>query len=640
MSPIYKVVMAPSGDQYHDNELEIVSAGHSSNEHNVYLIDPIMVYTKCADDSPHFPWTGSTDYPCLLSVSGLTSATATVGEYVIEWRNGSPYGDIILVSGEGSDPDIEVYHPFEYVPVPGGTLYPVIRYVQLDGIYYSSVPTAGMSYSPDLLICLDPVSVKNLTCFNGECPAPGQSHDGYYSTYYDNQFHYSYIGSSPSQATKTVSFVLNTGGTTQYLAWYFKGYLISDTVKFTYINYITHVEQMLAHWRVGTDISTDYTTDPKKYYGQWLRTLCNLTGITYSDGDYVKIEVTPSSNPSTSWDLYTKCMETFDCTNYPEGYDVIDNGSIGMTLVTGSSICYYLVHFDMMSGYTNTTDFFKYLQINNVGGGSSININMYKFTGYTSGGVNFDLTCTIQTGTTSINKTGNVYTLVFQNINDYNDYKSAYNMVTGATNMNNYVSDNTQINYYKAIQILAKSGTTCPTDPGVPDRYIYFHYSSPVNFNDSTKTITITSNSITCGISPGTCNSLYVMTNNIVTSIDTYNSYPDFNWPSTKVRYAGAVYGSYISSTPDIYDDTIKEDYQYSYVHPSVVNNVCDLSDWNIITGGTFNSYGSYVKFHYRVKVVITNNSDPINNWELYNGLDPNGYPLDTWPAMPIYSIP
>lgn len=39
-------------------------------------------------------------------------------------------------------------------------------------------------------------------------------------------------------------------------------------------------------------------------------------------------------------------------------------------------------------------------------------------------------------------------------------------------------------------------------------------------------------------------------------------------------------------------------------------------------------------------KAVITNTADPLNNWQLFNGLDSNGYPTATWPVTPIYSIP
>ena len=101
-----------------------------------------------------------------MSIGVLSASTASVGAYVIDWHQGSSYGPIVLISGDsfGSDPSVQVIHPFTNVPVPGGTLYPVIRWVYLDGYQYSSTLNYSMRYSPDLYNCLDPITVKSLNC--------------------------------------------------------------------------------------------------------------------------------------------------------------------------------------------------------------------------------------------------------------------------------------------------------------------------------------------------------------------------------------------------------------------------------------------------------------------------------------------
>lgn len=98
-----------------------------------------------------------------LSCGTLSSLNCIFGDYLIEWRMSSYTGYEILRSGEGPDPLIAVQHPFFDYPVDCGTLYPVIRYVDIDGVRYSPYIGVGDIYSPDLLECLDPVIVDCIT---------------------------------------------------------------------------------------------------------------------------------------------------------------------------------------------------------------------------------------------------------------------------------------------------------------------------------------------------------------------------------------------------------------------------------------------------------------------------------------------
>ena len=350
--PVYKIVLMSGVTSIHMCEMEITSVGHTSNEHDVYMTDPTTVYTACADYHPYFSSTGTTDYPSLMSIGNLLLTSGTIGAYVIDWHFGTPYGPIILISGDsfGSDPSVQQTHPFTNVPVPGGTLYPVIRWVYINGIQYSSTLTPGMRYSPDLYTCLDPISVKNLTCYNGVNPAPGDGTDPFgYGQRYSSQFHYNYLGSASSEATKTISFVLNTGGTTKYLCWYFKGYAISDTLKVKYVSIIDSSETILDWWKIGADAGYNMSSWPRLYNGQYFRFVTNLTGITYNTGDYLKFEVTPNpTNPATNWDLYTLCRSGFTCDVYPDGYNILVSNSFSMSTAS----CIYYINFSTASGGT------------------------------------------------------------------------------------------------------------------------------------------------------------------------------------------------------------------------------------------------------------------------------------------------
>jgi len=42
----------------HLTEMEEVTTGKTAVEHNVYLTDPSIVYTECADTGPYFASTG------------------------------------------------------------------------------------------------------------------------------------------------------------------------------------------------------------------------------------------------------------------------------------------------------------------------------------------------------------------------------------------------------------------------------------------------------------------------------------------------------------------------------------------------------------------------------------------------------
>jgi hypothetical protein len=631
---IYKVVIAPT-NLYGTHDVEF-SANTNTSTHLVYLVDlSAATYSGCSLYHPHLTGTGATY--SLLSCGPLISNTATIGNYVIDWHLNSTSGETILISGNSgnTDPAIAAYHTFTDVPVPGGNLYPVIRYVYIDGFKYVSVYDGSARYSPDFINCLDPITIQNINCGNGTLI--GQT--------YTHSISYTFGGTSSELSTRSLNFDLNSDGSTKYLAWEFTGVEVPDTMKITYTGSTTDVT---SYWTVGTQATTNYLSTPKVYNGYSLRSMSNLTGITYVNGDKLKIEVTPNANNNTNWTLKMKCLTgtTFNCTNFPLGVNVINPASINMQYITGST-CYYRLNFSVMSGNTlfNNSDLNKYFSVTSrslyVYGTDT---NMYvqltaPMSAYTFYNILGQGTCTTGQTTnsvTTISQSGNVITLSFNDINDYNIYKNGYNYLTGLTNMSNYSTDPTNVNHYKKIILYALSGTSCG-DVKAND-YAYFHISSPVTFDDINKVMTISMVNITNGLSSlsgASCNNGYDIANNFINYVPLSN-----NNITTKIRYTNPFGGWYMvgPSITALQTDATNE-YFYA-IHPTILNNVCNLTaPWAISTGGTGDFYidqypNHYLMFKARIKVTITNPSDPLNNFIVYNGVDYN-----TGQVVPFYQI-
>lgn len=627
---IYKVVFAPTNIYgFHDVEYSANTVG----THMVYLVDlSALTFSGCSLYHPYLTGTGTTY--SLLSCGPLVSGSATIGNYVIDWRLNSTSGETILISGNSgnTDPAIAAYHSFVDVPVPGGNLYPVIRYIYIDGFKYVSVYDGSARFSPDFINCLNPITVQNINCGNGTLV--GQA--------YTHIINYTFGGTASDLSTRTLNFDLNSGGTTKFFAWNFTGFDVPDTMKITYTGSTTDVS---SYWTVGSQEVTNYLSTPKIYGSTELKSVSNLTGTTFVTGDKLKIEVTPNVNSNTNWTLKMKCITgaTFNCANFPLGVNVVNPASISLTYVTGET-CTYRLDYSVMSGNTlfTNSDLNKYFTIAqrsyNINYGD---INMYMSlnaasTGYTLYGANSLGSCLAQVNTVTMIQSGNVITLTFNDSTDYNYYKSSYYTLTGNSYMNNYTSDNTNINHYKKIFLYMLSGVSCGD---VTQQYnAGFHMSSPVVFDDTNKIITITMTNTTNYFAPYynvNCNNVYSRTQNTI-SYSTFST----NNITTGIKYTSPFYGWFIQGPTNVVLETSKIADNYFFVHPTIINNVCNLTaPWSLFSGGTGDFYidsvaGHYVMFKARIKVEITNPSDPLNNYIVYNGVDYN-----TGQAIPYYQI-
>ncbi len=629
MAQILNIVL--DNNEAPSNNKKIELSGSTNSNHLIYL--ELNLWTACLTNHPNL-YTGDTSYPCLLSASTLEVTTGVIGDYLIWWRWNSTDGDIILTSSNQGNSDGNVSHPFENIPVPGGLLYPVIQYIYIDDYKYT-IDGDGR-YSPDLVNCLPPVKINDMECNNGTNPIEQPN--------YSHGINYNYISSLPDNSSRTITFLLNSGGTTKYFAWNFRGYTIPDTLK---ISYSGSSNDVLSYWKVGTQSNTtNYTLSPKQYNtSNNFKSISNLSANTYVNGDYLKIELTPNpDNINTNWDLYMKCItgNTFDfnCTTFPYGWNIIDSSiTPTMILVTGSTQCSYEVTFNNKSGSTFLdSDFHKYFTYSPFSLENNYNINLenninkirlYNYTNYELSYIQFNSItnyCSGATGSISIIYTGNTIELSFSHETDYLKHKNSYNSLISNANMTNYTTDNTDINHYKRITLNAVSGTSCGDTNWRRD--VKFHINSPILFEDSIKKITIELSGTTNGVIQENCNNLYSKADDLSrTGFTTYTTTPDFPW-LTNVMAINPFSGTYIPS-PTITIQTGITTYHGLYIHPTIVNNVCTLSDWWYYTGNTgsdaFNppvSSQYHMIYKFRVKAEITDMEDPLNNWKLYSGLE------------------
>lgn len=582
----------------------------------------------------------------------LSSSGCTIGTYVIDWYLNEVIGSPSFTSGSaiGASPDVTVVQPFYSEPAQGGTWYPVIRFVYLDGIQYTSdinLVDGIVKYSPDLNLNL--TTISNTICVESYTCSSGVSGNTYPVTI-------SYVNSTQNstQAQRSVSWDLSP--ITKNFAWAFKGFNIYDTLTISYISPTNNITTQIENWKVGYDAGTNsLTSNPKVYsYGinqnagpNTLQLVTSLTGFTYTSGDYLLINVVPNpTNTNTNWGFSGKCLTdtaSLDCGSIfngnfvTDGYDVSNITSTYDTPNCTLTISGLKRNSPIYTATTSNNNFFKYhgSRIESVGfqsipdGNCDTSIRLQ----HSSLGIS-DSLCTNQISGTTINKLGSTITLTFDNITDYNVYKTQYNLVTGSTYFLNYVNDPSNINYYKYFTIGVLSGTTCGDTLGVFYDY-ETHVSSPFIFDDLNKIITVVLSPGLNGFNSGaTCNDSYSqIQNNRIDPINSTISAPNYTF-TTYVR-RGTV-APYKSISGEYYNGTSSFPQVNKISQSRVIPkpNVCQssMSGWRSTTNNfQWESYTYYINYY------VTDITDPTNNFTITNKLDSNG--AEVSPGTLLYEI-
>ena len=628
----------------------------------------IQGFLMCINAGLHFD-TYSTGLIGVLTVGNLIgNEGVTIGNYLIEWRLGSNTGEIVFISGIGTDPLLQALHPFINEPVVSGILYPVIKYIQIDGEVYTPyldlVKSEGYKYSPDIVDCLPEPGVNIIEVLVLDC---NTVNDNDKFPIYSYGVSYSNNTDPAINAERILSFNLNEDGNTNYFAFSFVAELVADRITISYVSTLDpNTPTILEDWIVGYNLSADnFDSLPYRYKSWELSKVLDLTSISYNIGDYLLIHIVPRiqepDNVNTNWTLFIKCLESINLPQLPRGWNAIDKSTINMVW-DGANCQYDLSYntvvpygFEDLYAYNPTTYIYEtdYIYFNNYtyqGGwipGSSSQSTQHLF--FTRS-INYTFNRTyggscqnsISTITIARNTLAHTILLTFNDINDFNLYRTKYNNVLASTQYLRYTEDVTSIRHYMGWEL---SFFISPTGCGdsLTSESSYISFKSTFTWDEGAKTllINVIDSSIN-GIVEAVCNNSYSIVNQRITEYhNEYINHGGVN--SSKVTHSSATtpFSLYIDndaqmsgSTTGLYEAMI-----------GIATHVIDtfpLGDQWKLTNSILNQYPSgLVAYKMLTYIVITNNIDPINNFELWTGIGEDGLVIsaDSPDYLPSYIL-
>jgi len=555
----------------------------------------------------------------VLSVGNLVSNTCVFDEYVIDWFRD---GEHAMVSGKGYDPDIEAFHPFlgdESIPVVGGQWKPVLRYVVIGGVKMYPTPKKCQNWCADLDVELPSINVPFISVTNVGCGVKG----GIPDTGYDYRIAYT-TSQDFSQATRTVRFFLDSD--TAYVALRFYAYQVADLLEVFYNEETTPIHAYI----LGTNLpSYNKNAVPEEIDWNVLSIVVNLTERTYEAGDYLTIKVYPSvkepGNYNTIWSVHFKCLPagTFDCSMFTPDKRQIDYSTVDVSY--NSTYCRFEFKFKFV-GHLLTPTFtssavYRYfgLTISNTTQ-TSYNTTTNEQVIWLNAKVGATQTATTNRavrnaeGVVTFTKSGNIFTIECTSQTDYDIIKNSYNLALNNPNISNYSPDNTEVNHYKTFAIFLNM-----TDGVCGDAYTSksatFHYSSVVTFNDGAKTVQINAVNTTLGITEQPCNDTYITANSIYYSVQNSLNQADFSLTTGCIQnYPFVGYYLRVFNDFQLSRTIVKQVYYQSRSQDTVCNHTLfhERSSWH------------YIFYLLYLQVIITDESDPINNFRFASMVDPN----------------
>ena len=594
--------------------------------------------TPCVDYEPHFDFvTGGIG---LLDAGILTSDVATIGDYVIEWRLGSVTGELKLVSASSysvSDTDINQIHPFDPpIPMEAGTYYPVLRWIEVDGVIYHSDSNLGDIYGEDLIDCVDiidvlePIVVEALTCANG---VTSNLPD------YDHRFTYNNSSNPAEAATLSSTMYLNEDASTKYIVWQFHGYQVSDEINFYYISGETRT--LLEQVAIGND--TDYVLSG--IGGTWgsyyFESALDLRDITYTIGDEILIEIDPSyaqpSNTNTNWDLYLKCVgDIFGCDYINEDWRTIDPCTVSG--IFNTTACQLEITFNTLAAITKGNEY-KYLnpiearsdysRMPQASTNEGVMISKFKTTAsaYYTGNAG---SCTNIDSIITHTKDSGIISIAFSDSDRYDDFKAIFNTKEAVLLGLGYVNDPTDYKYYMWFEYFAWDGEQCGDIATMSA--LTWHMESTWTFDDVNYIFEVTPIEITNQLTDVSCSDIYEIVDSSIYSIN-----KGYNLTNGYSRISHMISSNYMRGRY-IYAATIAEvergDYTAIRYPKWNIEKICGVPTMN------YQSVAYYYQFYkYNLMTIVTNTGDIENNFELWDRLVNGVYTSDRGQWTLVYKI-
>jgi hypothetical protein len=614
------------------------------------------IYLGCIIYSPYFE-NPPIDHQMFLSCGEMKLTLGTLGDYFIEWHLGSPSGTIVFTSGKTADlGEVQVQHPFTNEVVFAGTLYPIIKYADINGIRYSAYWNGVERFSPSFLSCLnfDNNTPGTVIIDAIECDTVLGTDPLY-------PYHLAYTNGVDLADNKSRTLKYNICGPgMKHLAVEINSYQVADQYKIFYCTLEDAIGVLLDNWIHGNRDSSgaaliknlypsNYPTNPRiALYGQTgTSPLCFITDIsdfTFTAGDYLRIEITGAiyepTNSNTNWYIKFKSLTSI------AGSFIANTGISKIVDVPSISFlsdpnCRYEIAYNTIDDIdavpyrwaTEMPNMYKYLwfwisQYSNPANTymeNPVRLGMP----WKSAGSNFGLFSNTGFGSYSnldagenvnLEKLGNDYIFTFSDVDDYNKMKadiaqlkvhSSYTTWQGLTDADS--------RYYAAWLIYFRIAENVGDNTGAT--YImYFWFGDTVVFDDVNKKITWTCQTPTNNFAdPGDCNNVDQIVANIVSVINTVKNVANFS-EHTHIRAVGWYY----STWPYYYED--KQPYRefiYGFsIEDVFVNGLLDMASMGFMKGIIPGAYyaNMWVLPRYQDKVTFKDYYDHAHrlaNWKL-----------------------
>jgi hypothetical protein len=603
-----------------------------------------------------------------------------ISDYIINWYGpGEGSTNLAFTSGYGTEfANIgwDNTHPLTGSSSPliqAGIYTPVIDRVIVNGAAFSSTGAPG-TYAANLN-CFDSsvVNVEPLRCDNG-------NNVGDYSHHY--LFENVSVGTPPDSLS--ASFLLSAN--TNYLAWRFKGFDVTDRLKMTfygaeYDNTPIVIEDIV----IGGNLSSSNlalnsipkSADTSAFYA---KVTC-LTAFTISEGDYITIEITPNPTfDNTKWDFYFKCLETFDCSSCMDNHQnspyKILVSSVYPDLTTCNRVQINVTLTGCSQNQLIVSDKYKYFNTDNNSLGyfyqsfSPISFNnifyfenvVCQVNTLSPNGANcyppYTICSTSNNNTiiyskSIINNQG-VINLKFSSLSDFNHYYNSYNTIIGISGV---FTDNTQYNFYRwfalKLPVPQNENETCG-DTTIYNTY-FIHPTSIVTtgLTSGVYEINLTMPTITQGLFPTNCqlncnNSISDIVNVInQSSLSTTNNYNATTQVGSKYQipffcvkivqltndvFSGRTYNGQFTIT-EYANQTIPHSINNVLI-PSLSALTCDFLN-NSVTRRDFPQIVFHVQYLYVYKIELFDLQDltnfriygsPITNFQYSGATQQNGW--------------